>query len=121
MKNILILLFLVFFLSGCFTDKDEIPSGYYVYTPSAFTPNNDGLNDFWMPLFSFTNFPEPVIYWKVMSQDGISLFETDIIGSRWDGFYNEKKMPPGAYLFYIRLEFEDEPKYEESGILSLAG
>ncbi|MBX3102930.1 MAG: gliding motility-associated C-terminal domain-containing protein [Bacteroidetes bacterium] len=63
--------------------------------PSAFSPNNDGLNDsFYWRIENITNFN-----FMVFNRWGEKIFETRNPTEYWDGFIDGKPAPEGVYVF----------------------
>lgn len=102
----------VFDESGC-SDSDNIrikvSEEAPVYIPSAFSPNNDGINDF------FTVFGDPASDMKIkqfaifdrwgnMVYQGFDLpiNETQI---GWDGRYKGSELNSGIYVYFVEIEF----------------
>lgn len=68
-----------------------------VYIPNAFTPNSDGLNDVWIPKYSYiTKF-----ILQVYTRWGQLIFETNQFDKGWDGTLNGAPSPMGAYIYTI--------------------
>ncbi len=89
-------------LGNC-TSQDEKIIGEFpncscpIFIPNAFTPNNDGKNDF----FSLVSkFPITLEYFKVYTRWGEEIFTTSNIEFGWEGNFNGKKCDVGTY-FYI--------------------
>ncbi len=95
----------------------------YMYIPTAFTPDQDGINETWFPRYYSTSWnPDPYfIYWEVRSLDGVKLFETSDVTHAWDGEYNGYPMPPGIYVYYIELTIAGEDPIEYTGWLEILG
>lgn len=76
----------------------KVLSSCFVAVPSAFTPNNDQLNDFLYPLniFQATQFE-----FKVYNRLGLLVFSTTDISQKWDGTYKEIKQPVGMYAWQL--------------------
>ena len=89
--------------NGCGNAKDTMFVKVYsaVYIPNAFTPNGDGINDTWnIPaLDAFNNFDE-----FVYNRYGELVFKNSNSNKPWDGTYKGKKVPMGAYTYYIDLK-----------------
>ncbi|MCB0587814.1 MAG: gliding motility-associated C-terminal domain-containing protein, partial [Phaeodactylibacter sp.] len=81
-----------------------------VYIPNAFSPNDDGINDFFM-IFTDSNV-KLVHSFKVFDRWGGAVFSAsnfvanDAQG-RWDGAYRGEKVNPGVYVFFADIEFAD--------------
>jgi gliding motility-associated-like protein len=87
--------------------------------PNAFSPNGDGANDVFRPLY-----PCEVIYssLKVYSRWGALVFETDDPDAGWDGRYNDQDAPSDVYVW--RVEYEAirsgaQQKFIKSGGVTL--
>lgn len=73
-----------------------------VAVPSAFSPNNDGVNDFLYPLNAYK--PEKIQF-RVYNRLGQLMFQTNNREGRWNGDFGGKPQPPGAYIW--TLEYND--------------
>jgi gliding motility-associated-like protein len=68
-----------------------------VYVPSAFTPNNDGLNDIFKAFGEELKDFELVIF----NRWGEKIFETKDINIGWDGTYRGSPSPFGMYVWEL--------------------
>lgn len=88
------------FTNGCIASDSVLvrvllPNNFFI--PNAFTPNNDGVNDFFY----------------VLSQAGVKVYTFQVFdrwGEKvhdgafpWDGKFKGKEMPMGAYVYFVRL------------------
>lgn len=72
------------------------------YTPTAFTPNNDGQNDlFVIPCLQNTNEKAALV---VFNRWGNLVFETDNYVSDWDGTHQNQPLPDGVYFYILHIE-----------------
>lgn len=78
------------------TYLDSCPPDLYV--PSAFTPNNNGLNETISP---YTNGIRS-LEWYIYDRWGELIFSTDQVGVAWDGTYRGKACPDGVYIWYLK-------------------
>jgi gliding motility-associated-like protein len=86
-----------------------------IYVPTAFTPNNDGLNDT-LELFGLpTNIATTNIYTKW----GHLVYSSDIHTPGWDGTINGQLAPEGTYLYEIIFESTDGEKIQQKGTFAL--
>lgn len=97
--------------SAAVTDASE-----NVFIPNAFTPDGTGENRIFRPEFSFL----PGDYdFRVMSRNGALLFRTGDPGEGWDGTHEGKPMPPGVYLWSLRLTTQSGSLLVRSGTVTI--
>lgn len=91
-------------LNGC-----EYHDTIYVYLeecetiiqmPNVFTPNNDGLNDYFLPI-EVLGEPEGVDF-IIVNRWGNVVFESNELNSGWDGKTNNKLCAEGTYFWIVR-------------------
>jgi len=70
-----------------------------VIFPNAFTPNNDGLNDYFQPLI-FGLFQTEVF--DVFNRWGQLVYTNNDAQNGWDGKYGGKDCEMGTYVYYLR-------------------
>lgn len=73
-----------------------------VAVPTAFTPNNDGTNDFLYPL---NGYKTSDLTFRVYARNGQLVFETRNWLNKWDGTINGSPAPVGTYAWV--LEYTD--------------
>ncbi|MBK7946947.1 MAG: gliding motility-associated C-terminal domain-containing protein [Flavobacteriales bacterium] len=66
-----------------------------VFIPNTFTPDNDGTNDFFIPV----SYNVSTIDFKIFNRWGEIVFETDSHGKGWDGYHSGKVVPDGVYNY----------------------
>ena len=72
------------------------------YAPTAFTPNNDGQNDFFViPCLENTN---ERAHLRIFNRWGSLVFETDNYISTWDGTHQNQPLPDGVYFYILQIE-----------------
>ena len=76
--------------------------------PKYFTPNGDGVNDFW-DIDYVEYYPDIIV--MVYDRWGRQVFFSEGYSSdkRWDGRYNGTDVPPGTYYYIIDLKNGLEP------------
>jgi gliding motility-associated-like protein len=84
--------------------------------PNAFSPNGDGINDFFSP--SDTNLSFYTC--KIFNRWGNLIFETTNPNQFWDGKYNGGDCVDGTYFYLIESVGLDDKKYLYKGFLMLA-
>jgi len=86
-----------------------------LHFPTAFTPNNDGLNDEFKPEYLFIK----VYDLKIYNRWGQLLFSTEDIETGWDGTFNGKKVAAESYTYLANAEDFQGIKVARSGIVSI--
>jgi gliding motility-associated-like protein len=69
-----------------------------IYMPSAFTPNEDGINETFKPI---TADPSVEFHMTIFDRWGQMIFETYDIHEGWDGNFNGEACPAGNYVWRI--------------------
>ncbi|MFK8102061.1 MAG: gliding motility-associated C-terminal domain-containing protein [Saprospiraceae bacterium] len=82
-----------------------------VYIPNTFSPNGDGVNDFFS-VFANEKQVEEVQVLRVFSRWGEQVFEAKRIQPNvetqgWDGFFKNEQMNPGVLAYYAEILFVD--------------
>lgn len=77
------------------TDTVDIVRGYNFTVPTAFTPNNDGMNESFRP--SFQNIESLDI--RVQDRNGVIVYRSDKLSALWDGTFNGHDAPQGVYYY----------------------
>jgi gliding motility-associated-like protein len=70
-----------------------------IAVPTAFTPNNDGLNDFLYPLNAMK---ARDLEFKVFNRWGQLVFSTRNSHEKWDGKLNGMTQPTGVFVWYLK-------------------
>ncbi|CAL2102445.1 conserved protein of unknown function precursor containing a type B C-terminal secretion signal [Tenacibaculum sp. 190130A14a] len=83
--------------NGCGEDSKEVTIIDY---PRFFTPNNDGINDFW-EIKGLNNFPNASVL--IFDRYGKILEKLTANKQKWYGFYNGAEMPSNEYWFNLDL------------------
>lgn len=86
---------------GVVSDKVFVKVYNDIYVPSAFSPNNDGLNDKWR-IEAMVAVPNGKL--TVYNRYGTIIFETTGNNKEWDGSYKGKALPTGSYVYMIDLK-----------------
>ncbi|MEX0882718.1 MAG: PKD domain-containing protein, partial [Cyclobacteriaceae bacterium] len=89
---------------------------YFLEIPNVFSPNGDGLNDYFMPKF----IQLASIDFTIMNKWGEIVFHTDDIDSKgWDGYYLGVEAVPGNYVYQLKFITNDGRTGSENGALML--
>ncbi|REG90702.1 PKD domain-containing protein [Algoriphagus antarcticus] len=77
---------------------------YYLVVPNVFTPNGDGINDYFFPRFVGI---ESLEFW-VLNKWGETIYHTvDLSSQGWDGNLNREPSIPGNYVYKLRFKTLD--------------
>jgi gliding motility-associated-like protein len=82
-----------------------------VVTPSAFTPNNDGLNDFFGPLGKVPD--EYSLH--IFNRFGELVFQSSTMEKKWNGQLKGKPQPSGQYVYLIRYKDMQQNLHQQKG------
>jgi gliding motility-associated-like protein len=85
---------------GCGTATDDVIVSVYkkLVVPTAFSPNNDGINDVWdIPLIN--SYPNVSV--TIFDRYGKMVFESNGYSKPWNGTFNGKPVPVGTYYYII--------------------
>ncbi|OWY22196.1 PKD domain-containing protein [Sphingobacteriales bacterium UPWRP_1] len=83
--------------------------------PTAFSPNNDGENDIFLPFAQFIDTYE----FKIYNRWGKLLYESDEIDDGWDGTQNGEVQPIGVYVWYAVYTDESGTQTTAQGNVTL--
>jgi len=87
----------------------------YIFTPNAFTPNGDHLNDEW----GVEGHTISSLHLSVYDRWGELVFESFDPDDKWDGTYNGKALPADVYGYYLEIDCVDGEYFFERGNVSL--
>jgi len=95
---------------------------YTFYMPNAFTPDGDGLNDFFGPFG--LGFDTDEYFFQIYDRWGKVIYETNDINKPWDGtvLKTGNLAPFGVYtwsIYFIRTNDNDKHRYRKSGHVTL--
>jgi gliding motility-associated-like protein len=81
-----------------------IEEDYNLMAPNAFTPNEDGMNDYFIP--EALKLLGKKFTMQIISKNGKVVFETKNIETPWNGKYNNKGylLEKGPYAWTVKLE-----------------
>ncbi len=74
------------------------------YTPTAFTPNGDNVNDGFSPHIICQSGEVNDYKFYVYNRWGQRVFYSTKAGERWNGTFNGHKAPAGAYVYMVRYK-----------------
>ncbi len=105
---------------GCAnTESIVVHRDCYTDIPNAFSPNGDGINDYFFPMQRLTKAVRQFRL-QIRNRWGQNLFETtDIAGRGWDGRYNGHMQPAGTYIYVIAVELANGRQEQYQGNVTL--
>ncbi len=90
-----------------------VPPNCYIAVPKAFSPNNDGLNDY---LYPTNAYKAGNLLFRIYNRGGQKIFETRDWMTKWDGTLNGNPQNPGTYVWtLIYTDIETGKKFELKG------
>lgn len=107
-------------IDGCSSsDTVWVANDCYVSIPNVFTPNEDGVNDYFFPrqllARGMTSFSM-----NIYNRWGQLIYETTAIDGRgWDGMMNNVPQPYGVYVYVIDVKFKDGQIEHHQGNVTL--
>lgn len=86
-----------------------------VMTPTAFTPNGDGLNDYFGPIGKV---PENYKL-QIFNRNGEMIFKSSAINQKWDGLYKGVKQPTSVFVYLIDYKDIQNKPHQQKGTFTL--
>ncbi len=95
-------------VNGCtVSDSITVYKRCYLDIPNAFSPNNDGNNDYFLPRQLLSR-GVTAFKLNIYNRWGQLIFETATLDGRgWDGTFNGAIQPQGVYVYVIDVSYED--------------
>jgi gliding motility-associated-like protein len=107
-------------INGCSsTDTVIVRNDCYLDIPNVFTPNNDGVNDYFFPRQFLT---KGLISFRmnIYNRWGEMIYQSQALDGRgWDGSYNGVPQPEGVFVYIIDAVFKDGQKEHHQGNITL--
>ena len=103
--------------SICIEVKDVFCDDQNLKIPTAFSPNDDGINDTYFiqdTVGIVTNFKL-----EIFNRLGQKVFASADISKEWDGTFREEKISPQVFDFYLELECIGQKKLFHKGNITL--
>ncbi len=104
--------------NGC-RDTTGMPIRIYaeelMFVPSAFSPDDNGVNDY------FEVVHQNIVRFEIaiMNRWGQIIYKSDDIDFSWDGRYQGKKVPEGVYVYYIQAWGFDGNRHHKQGTITV--
>lgn len=104
------------------TDLIVVKPEYSIYVPNSFTPNDDGLNDTFLPVFSDYGLDSKTFDMEIFDRWGHSLYHTKDNTKGWDGSIQNKGSDPlkeETYLYKIKYRDITGKLFNKVGYVTL--
>lgn len=107
---------------GCDSLVHLVLDFYKIFIPNVFSPNGDGLNDTFT-VFSGEDVRE-ILSFRVFDRWGGLVYETADLNANefqngWDGTRKGKLAGPGAYVYQLKVTFQDGKERDIAGTVTL--
>lgn len=85
--------------------------------PNAFTPNGDGIND----VLQAKEGTQSIVRFqaRIFNRGGKQLYEWHKVNEGWDGRFNGREVPDGAYYLQVEAQGADGKRYEIKKTITL--
>ncbi len=106
---------------GCVSEKVktiEVKNDFNAFIPSSFTPNSDGLNDVFFPVFSPYGLDFNTFEMTIFDRWGEVLYQSKDATRGWDGSkFNKGDIicKPDSYVYIIKFKDLDGRLYQRTG------
>ncbi len=87
-----------------------------VYIPNAFTPNEDGINDFFKPFGIVYN---KEYEWIIINRWGELIFKSNNQMQGWNGKIKDKLVPEGVYAYLLKVTTAQNKQLKFAGTFHL--
>lgn len=86
----------------------------YIFVPTAFTPNGDGLNDVVRPIAVGI---KRINYFRIYNRWGQLVFSTTINGHGWDGKIGGREQGTNTFVWIVSaLDYQDRPVFQKGTV-----
>ena len=90
-----------------------------LFIPSAFSPNDDGLNDLFKTRPQCPNIGLQNFSLSVYNRWGQLVFMTHDINTGWDGRYKNKRLDQDVYVYLVDYSFKQNKLHHQKGTIAL--
>ena len=94
----------------------SVEKPYVIYSPNAFSPDGDGINDFFNVSVQGIN----DFQLEIFNRWGQMVFKSYSSDEQWDGTFKNKDLPSGTYIYKVKTTtYGENQKIIKSGTISL--
>jgi gliding motility-associated-like protein len=91
-------------------------NSYSLYSPTAFSPDGDGIND----LFKVYGQGMSDFKIEIFNRWGQMIYKSFQLSEGWDGTFKGKNLPTGSYVYKIKTsEYSEDKKIVKTGTIAL--
>lgn len=90
-------------------EVEEVDCSPKIYAPNVFSPNRDGINDYWQ-VFIKSDLPVTEFKMTIFDRWGARVFETHEPSNGWTGYRGDDLAPMGTYAWVLQYTYID-PDY----------
>lgn len=101
------------------TERITINKDCYTDIPNVFSPNNDGVNDYFYPRQLLSK-GVTAFAMTIYNRWGEIIFKTNVADGRgWDGKFNGKNQPMGVYIYQMKVLLKNGRMEDYTGNVTL--
>jgi gliding motility-associated-like protein len=107
---------------GCKSEMTKyihVRNEYNIFVPNSFTPNFDGLNDIFLPVFSNYGISNKYYSLQIYDRWGSLIFHTHDMQKGWDGTFKGEPCNSSVYVYSVNFKDLDGRIYQKMGHVSL--
>ncbi len=120
MRTYLIPIVLLSIVLSCAKKESTFANPYPIFIPNSFTPNGDGINDEFYPIFFSQSPPVQSYDFRVFDPENIPVFSTTDTAAVWTGESETGvKHPSGTYFFQLKGSYVTGELFRSSGAIAL--
>ncbi|PBQ30409.1 hypothetical protein CNR22_01060 [Sphingobacteriaceae bacterium] len=99
----------------------EVKNNYNIFIPNSFTPNFDGINDYFIPVFTKEGVDPKGFEMKIYDRWGHLVYQSNEMSKGWDGSFQNKgeTLKEDSYVFKIKYKDSEGSTFEKMGNVSL--
>jgi gliding motility-associated-like protein len=100
----------------------EVKNDFSVFIPNTFTPDWDGINDVFLPVFSPYGLDHASYLLEIYDRWGGKIFSSGDYTKGWNGsFMNESEIPlkSGSYVYKLKFRDLEGRVYNRNGLINL--
>jgi gliding motility-associated-like protein len=100
----------------------EVKNDFNVFIPNSFTPNFDGINDYFLPIFSPFGLDPKTYQMDIYDRWGHVVFTGKDHAKGWDGSFENRgleELKQDSYIYKLKFRDLDGKTYYKTGAITL--